>query len=65
MFNMKMAVILIEADELKPVPKRMKNKLGELDIRGRSETIQISAVLKSARILKRILSLRLHGEISS
>ena len=54
------------------VPKSLVNGLEELEIRGRAETIQTTALLRSTRILKRdleiwgdLLLLRLHGRISS
>ena len=44
---MRMTVILIEVDALRMVPKRLKRKLEEVEIRGRIETIQTAALLRS------------------
>ena len=37
------------------VPKGLERSLEELEIRGRIETIQTTALLRSARILRRVL----------
>ena len=52
---MKMTVIPIVVGALGTVPKGMEKRLGELEIRGRIEAIQTTAVLKSAKILRRVL----------
>ena len=50
-----MTMILIVFDVLGMVPKGLEKRLEELEIRGRIETIQTTAVLRSARILRRVL----------
>ena len=37
------------------IPRGLEISLGELEIRGRIETIQTTALLRSARILRRVL----------
>ena len=51
----KKGVILIVIDALGTVPKSMERELEELKIRGWAETIQPTALLRSARILWRVL----------
>ena len=48
---MKAIVILIVVGSLGTAPEDQEKRLGELDIRGRIEIIQNTALLKSARIL--------------
>ena len=52
---MKVTVIPIAADTLETVTKNLEKRLEELEIRGRIETIQTTALLRSARILRRVL----------
>ena len=39
------------------VPKHSEKRLEDLEIRGRIETIQTTALLQSARILRRVLEI--------
>ena len=50
--NMKVKVISIIVGT---VPKGLEKRLEELEIKGRTETIQTTALLKPARIFKRVL----------
>ena len=50
-WNMKVKVIPIVVGALGTVPKGLEN----IDIRGKIETIQNTALLQSARILRRVL----------
>ena len=52
---MKMAVIQIVIDALGAIPKGLVKEQEELEIRGQVETIQTTALLRSARILRRVL----------
>ena len=45
-------MILIIVGALWTVPLNMEKRLGELDIKGKIETIKATGLLKSARILK-------------
>ena len=54
-WNMKVTVILIVIGALGTVTNRLALGLGELEIRGHVETIQTTALLRSARILRRVL----------
>ena len=47
-------MIPIVNDELGTVPKGLKKEQEELEIGGRIETIQTTALLKSTRILRRM-----------
>ena len=51
MWNIRVIVILIVFDVLGTVCKDLEKRLGELEIRGRIEIIQTTALLKLARIL--------------
>ena len=51
---MKMTVIPVVIGALSTVSKGFVQVLNDLEIRGRVETIQTTALLRSARILKRI-----------
>ena len=55
LWNMKKTVILIVIGALGTVGKGLIRGLEDLGIRGRVETIQTTALLRSARILKRFL----------
>ena len=57
LWNIKAAVIPMVGDALGTVPKTQVKRLGELDIRGRIETIMTTAMLKSARVLGRVLEI--------
>ena len=52
---MKVTVLPIEIGALDTVTKGLVKGLEDLEIRGRVETIQIKALLRSARILRRVL----------
>ncbi len=52
---MKVTVILIVIGELGTVPKELVQGMEDLEIRGRAETIQTTALLRSTRILRRVL----------
>ena len=53
--NMKVMVIPILIGTLRTVPKSLQRRLGKLEISGLIETIQTTALLRSARILRRVL----------
>ena len=56
LWNMRMKVIPIVIGALGTVPKGLEKSLSELEIKGRIETIQTTALLKSARIrMRRVL----------
>ena len=55
LWNMKITVIPIIVGALGTVPKGLEKGLKELELRERIETIQPTAALRSARILKRFL----------
>ena len=52
---MKVTLIPIIIDVLLTVTKGLIEGLEDLEIRGRAETIQTTALLRSARILRRVL----------
>ena len=52
---MKMTVIPIVISALGTIPKGLVKRLKMLEIRGRVETIQTTVLLRSARILRRVL----------
>ena len=52
---MKVTVILIVIGALDKIPKGLVKKLEDFEKRGRMETIQTTALLKSARIPRRVL----------
>ena len=54
LWNMKLTVILLTG-ALGTVTKGLIQRLEDLEIRGRVETIQTTELLKSARILRRVL----------
>ena len=57
LWNMKVTVIPIIVDALETVPNNFKKRLCELEIKGRIETTQITALLKSARLLNKALDI--------
>ena len=57
LWNMKVTVIPIVIDALGTVTKGLIKRLEDLEIRGRGETIQTIALLRSARILSRVLEI--------
>ena len=52
---MKVTMILIVIGTIGTVTKWLVKNLEDLEIKGRVETIQITALLRSAKILRRIL----------
>ena len=52
---MKVMVIPIVIGALGTIPKRLVKGLEELEIKGHVEIIQTTALLRSARILRRVL----------
>ena len=52
---MKVTVIPIVIGALGTIPKGLVKGLKELEIEGRAETIQTTALLRSTRILRRVL----------
>ena len=68
-WNMKIMMISIVVGSLGTNPKRLVNGLEDWEIRGQVKTIETTALLRSTRILKRVLetladllSLKLHWE---
>ena len=57
LWTMKVTVILIVVGVLGTVTKNLEKKPDEQMIRGRIETIQTTALLKSAKIFKRVLEI--------
>ena len=55
LWNMKVTVIPIVVGVLGTIPKGLVNGLEELEIRGQEKTIHFTALLRSARILRRVL----------
>ena len=54
---MKVTVILLIIDVLGTILKGLVKRLDELEIEGRTDTVQTIALLKSARILRRVLEI--------
>ena len=55
LWNMMVKFVPIVIGALGTVPKGLEKNLSELEIKGRIETIQTTALLKSARIIIRVL----------
>ena len=55
MWNMKVTIIPIVIGALDTVTKGLLKELEDLEVRGRVETIQTTALLRTARILRRVL----------
>ena len=55
LWNMKVTVIPLVCGPSCTVTKKLVEELEDLEIRGRVETIQTTAFLKSARMLRRVL----------
>ena len=53
--NMRLTVIPVVFGALRTIPKDLARKLKELEIGGRIGTIRTTALLRSARILRRVL----------
>ena len=55
LWNMKVTIIPIVIGALGTVTEGLVQRLEDLEIKGRVETIQTTAILRSARILRRVL----------
>ena len=55
LWNMKVTMIPIVIGALGIIPKGLAKRLDDLEIRGQVKTIPTTAILRSARILKRVL----------
>ena len=55
LWNMKVTLIPIVSGAFGTIPKGLVKGLEDLEIRGQVETIQITVLLRSARILRRVL----------
>ena len=55
LWNMKVTIVPIVIGALDTVTKGLLKSLGDLEIGGRVETIQTTALLRTARILRRVL----------
>ena len=55
LWNMKVTIIPSVIGALDTVPKGLVHGLEDLEIRGQVETIQTTALLRSTRILRRVL----------
>ena len=64
-WNMKVAVISVEIGALGTIPKRLIKVLKDLEIRGRVETIQTTALLRLAWIQKRVLEIWTEKDIDT
>ena len=60
LYNIKVTIIPIVVGALGGVTKGFVQGLENLEIRGRVETVQITALLRSARILRRVLEMTMH-----
>ena len=54
-WNMKVTVIPIRSGTIRTIPKGLLKRMEKLEIRGQVETTQTTALLRSARILRRVL----------
>ena len=57
LITMKVTMTLIVIGALRTIPKGFVSGLEVLEIRGRAETIQSTTLLRSARIMKRLLDI--------
>ena len=57
LWNMKVTVIPIVIDALRTIPQGLVKELEELELREEVEIIQNTSLLRSARILRRILEI--------
>ena len=57
-WNMKVTIVPIVIGELGTITKGLLKGLDDLEVGGRVETIQTTALLKTARILRRVLETR-------
>ena len=64
LWNMKVTIILIVIGTFGTVTKRLLKGLEDLEVGGQVETIQTTALLRMARILKRVLKTCCHSNSS-
>ena len=64
LWNIKITLILIVISVLDTVTKGLVQGLEGLEIRAQVETIQTTALLRSVRILRRVLETRCHSDSS-
>ncbi len=64
LWNMQVTIIPIVIGEFVTVTKRLLKGLEDLEVGGRVETIQTTALLRTARILKRVLETCCHSDSS-
>ena len=55
LWNMKVTIIPMEIGAFETVTKELLKGLEDLEVGGRVETIQTTALLRTARILRRVL----------
>ena len=55
LLNMKVTIITIVIDAFGTVTKGLLKRLEELEVGGRGETIQTTVILRTARILRRVM----------
>ena len=55
LWNMKVIIVPIVTGTLGTITKGLLKGLGDLEVGGRVETIQTTALLRTARILRRVL----------
>ena len=55
LWNMKAMIVPIVIGAFSTITKGLLKSLGELEVAGRVETIQMTALLRTARILRRVL----------
>ena len=53
--NIKVTVISIIVRAVRTISQKLEKRIGELEIQRKIETVQITALLRSAKILRRIL----------
>ena len=64
LWNMKVTIVPIMIGALGTITKGLLKGLEDLEVGGRAETIQTTALLKTARILRRVLETRCHSNSS-
>ena len=57
LWNMRMTIVPIVIDAFSTVSKGLLKSLDDMDVGGRVETIQMTALLRTARILRRVLEI--------
>ena len=55
LWNMKVTIVLIVIGAFGTITKRLLKSLEDLEVGGRVENIQMTALLRTARILRRVL----------